>query len=174
MADSAFAADKGLSMLSLRSSGGCVASPPAIFAHLHGEGEKVQITAARQSQRASSRDMSTSATVTSSVTSEPQNAPWKASSRSSLHQMSSGYFGLRGQESCYPNSYLDLILNEGTRRVFIAHSRTVSYVCRFFGSLGFLQVETPRMGTIDCQSVRHAPQTTSNSICTFGAPPSCI
>lgn len=65
-----------------------------------------------------------------------------------LHQLPSGHFGLKDQETRYRKRYLDLILNEDTRRTFIARSRIINYLRRFFDNLGFLEVETPMMSMI--------------------------
>jgi lysyl-tRNA synthetase class 2 len=60
-----------------------------------------------------------------------------------LHQLPSTHFGLKDQETRYRKRYLDLILSEGTRNIFIQRSRIVNYVRRFLDNLGFLEVETP-------------------------------
>ena len=44
--------------------------------------------------------------------------------------------------------YLDLILNNSTRKVFETRSRIISYVRRFLDARGFLEVETPMMNMI--------------------------
>lgn len=60
-----------------------------------------------------------------------------------LHQLPSGHFGLKDQETRYRKRYLDLILSEDTRRIFYTRSRIINYVRRFLDTLGFLEVETP-------------------------------
>lgn len=65
-----------------------------------------------------------------------------------LHQLPSAHFGLKDQETRYRKRYLDLILNDDTRRTFIARSRIINYLRRFFDNLGFLEVETPMMSMI--------------------------
>ena len=66
-----------------------------------------------------------------------------------LHQLPSGHFGLKDQETRYRKRYLDLILNEETRRTFIARSKIVNYIRRFFDNLGFLEVENKPRATTD-------------------------
>ena len=61
----------------------------------------------------------------------------------SLHQLPSEHFGLKDQETRYRKRYLDLILSENTRRIFITRSKVINYVRRFLDNLGFLEVETP-------------------------------
>lgn len=60
-----------------------------------------------------------------------------------LHQLPSGHFGLKDQETRYRKRYLDLILNDTTRNIFMTRSRIINHVRRFLDSLGFLEVETP-------------------------------
>ncbi|KAG6375616.1 hypothetical protein JVT61DRAFT_3183 [Boletus reticuloceps] len=60
-----------------------------------------------------------------------------------LHQLPSGHFGLKDQETRYRKRYLDLILSDDTRRIFITRSKIINYIRRYFDNLGFLEVETP-------------------------------
>ena len=65
-----------------------------------------------------------------------------------LHQLPSAHFGLKDQETRYRKRYLDLILNDETRRIFITRSRIINYIRRFLDGLGFLEVETPMTSMI--------------------------
>ncbi|OBZ70818.1 Lysine--tRNA ligase, cytoplasmic [Grifola frondosa] len=65
-----------------------------------------------------------------------------------LHQLPSGHFGLKDQETRYRKRYLDLILSEETRRIFVTRSRIINYLRRFLDNLGFLEVETPMTSMI--------------------------
>lgn len=65
-----------------------------------------------------------------------------------LHQLPSSHFGLKDQETRYRKRYLDLILSDTTRAKFVARSRIINYIRRFFDSLGFLEVETPMTSMI--------------------------
>ncbi|VDC05952.1 unnamed protein product [Peniophora sp. CBMAI 1063] len=60
-----------------------------------------------------------------------------------LHQLPSGHFGLKDQETRYRKRYLDLMLSDETRKIFVTRSRIIAYIRRFFDALGFLEVETP-------------------------------
>ncbi|KAF9227083.1 lysyl-tRNA synthetase [Gyrodon lividus] len=60
-----------------------------------------------------------------------------------LHQLPSGHFGLKDQETRYRKRYLDLILSDDTRRIFITRSKIINYVRRYLDNLGFIEVETP-------------------------------
>ncbi|KLO16944.1 lysine-tRNA ligase [Schizopora paradoxa] len=65
-----------------------------------------------------------------------------------LHQLPSGHFGLKDQETRYRKRYLDLILNDETRKTFITRSRVINHIRRFLDNLGFLEVETPMTSMI--------------------------
>lgn len=65
-----------------------------------------------------------------------------------LHQLPSGHFGLKDQETRYRKRYLDLMLSDETRRIFVTRSRIINYIRRFFDNLGFLEVETPMTSMI--------------------------
>nr|KAG5695570.1 hypothetical protein BaRGS_033992 [Batillaria attramentaria] len=51
-------------------------------------------------------------------------------------------------ETRFRKRYLDLIINDSVRQIFIARSKIINYLRRFFDSLGFLEVETPMMNMI--------------------------
>ena len=53
------------------------------------------------------------------------------------------YHGLVDAETRYRKRYLDLLVNEETRRAFILRSRIVSQIRRFLDERGFIEVETP-------------------------------
>ncbi|KAJ1751617.1 lysyl-tRNA synthetase [Coemansia sp. RSA 1821] len=65
-----------------------------------------------------------------------------------LHALPKEHYGLRDQETRYRQRYLDLIMNSSVRNKFIARSKIINYVRRFFDNLGFLEVETPMMNMI--------------------------
>ena len=53
------------------------------------------------------------------------------------------FHGLTDTEARYRRRYLDLLMNEETRRDFILRSRMVSAIRRYLDERGFLEVETP-------------------------------
>ncbi len=53
------------------------------------------------------------------------------------------YHGLRDSETRYRQRYLDLLVNEQTRRAFETRTRMVSAIRRYLDEAGFLEVETP-------------------------------
>ncbi len=58
------------------------------------------------------------------------------------------WHGLVDQETRYRQRYVDLIVNPGSREVFLTRSRTIAYLRNFLTSRGFLEVETPMMQPI--------------------------
>lgn len=65
-----------------------------------------------------------------------------------LHMLPTEHYGLKDQETRYRQRYLDLIMNNSTRDIFIARSKIVSYTRRFFDERDFVEVETPMMNAI--------------------------
>jgi len=65
-----------------------------------------------------------------------------------LHQLPDEYYGLKDQEQRHRKRYLDLIMNEETRKTFITRSKMVTYIRRFFDERDFIEVETPMMNQI--------------------------
>lgn len=65
-----------------------------------------------------------------------------------LHMLPKGFTGLKNQEVRYRQRYLDLILNNETRRVFQIRSRIINYIRKYLNDLDFLEVETPMMNVI--------------------------
>ncbi len=66
----------------------------------------------------------------------------------SLRPLPEKFHGLADQETCYRQRYLDLIMNEDTRRLFILRTRIINYLRGFLDQRGFLEVETPMMQAI--------------------------
>lgn len=56
--------------------------------------------------------------------------------------------GLRDQETRYRKRWLDLIMNDRTRSIFLKRTKIVNYVKNYLNNLGFLEVETPMMNMI--------------------------
>ena len=65
----------------------------------------------------------------------------------SLRPLPEKWAGLSDVETRYRQRYVDLIVNEDARNVFIQRSRIIAYIRRFFEDpeRGFLEVETPMM-----------------------------
>lgn len=65
-----------------------------------------------------------------------------------LHQLPDEYYGFKDQEQRHRKRYLDLIMNEPTRNVFVTRSKMISYIRRYFDQQDFVEVETPMMNPI--------------------------
>jgi lysyl-tRNA synthetase class 2 len=55
------------------------------------------------------------------------------------------FHGIKDPEKRYRQRYLDLIMNENTRQIFIKRSKIVASMRHFFEKNGFMEVETPMM-----------------------------
>ena len=66
----------------------------------------------------------------------------------SLRPLPDKWHGIADTEMRYRRRYVDLIMNEETRRVFETRSRIVSYLRAFLDTRGFLEVETPMLHPI--------------------------
>ncbi len=66
----------------------------------------------------------------------------------SLRPLPEKYHGLSDTETRYRQRYVDLIMNEDARRVFLLRSRVVRFIREAFNARGFLEVETPMMHPI--------------------------
>jgi len=58
------------------------------------------------------------------------------------------WHGLTDVELRYRQRYLDLIANEGSRRIFLTRAKIVQELRRFFDARGYIEVETPMMHPI--------------------------
>jgi lysyl-tRNA synthetase class 2 len=66
----------------------------------------------------------------------------------SLRPLPDKWHGLAERETRYRQRYVDLIVNEDSRRVFETRSRVVKYLRSFLDALDFLEVETPMLQVI--------------------------
>jgi lysyl-tRNA synthetase class 2 len=66
----------------------------------------------------------------------------------SLRPLPDKWHGLADQESRYRQRYVDLIVNDESRQVFLTRTRIVQYLRRFLDALDFMEVETPMMQVI--------------------------
>ncbi len=60
------------------------------------------------------------------------------------------FHGLTDTEIKYRERYVDLIMNEEARKVFLGRSKLYAYIHKFLGENGFLQVETPILQSAVC------------------------
>ncbi len=66
----------------------------------------------------------------------------------SLRPLPEKFHGLTDTEQRYRQRYLDLIMNEVSRRVFVTRTRIINYIRDFLNERGYLEVETPMMQVI--------------------------
>ena len=66
----------------------------------------------------------------------------------SLRPLPDKWHGIADTEQRYRRRYVDLIVNEESRRVFETRSRIIRYLRAFLDSRGFLEVETPMLHPI--------------------------
>ncbi|KAK9879578.1 hypothetical protein WA026_006644 [Henosepilachna vigintioctopunctata] len=65
-----------------------------------------------------------------------------------LHMLPHLHYGLKDKETRFRQRYLDFIINNRVRDIFIVRSKIISYVRKFLDGLGFLEIETPLMNII--------------------------
>ena len=66
----------------------------------------------------------------------------------SLRPLPDKFHGLHDTETRYRQRYVDLIVNNESREIFIARSKTLSAIRHFMNDHGFLEVETPMLQRI--------------------------
>ncbi len=66
----------------------------------------------------------------------------------SLRPLPEKFHGMTNTELKYRQRYVDLIVNDDSRRNFIIRSKFISFVRRYLESRGYMEVETPVLNTI--------------------------
>ncbi|MEE8365717.1 MAG: lysine--tRNA ligase [Gammaproteobacteria bacterium] len=66
----------------------------------------------------------------------------------SLRPLPEKFHGLTDQEQKYRQRYIDLIMNEDSRRVFSVRSQVINFIRQYLTRAGFVEVETPMMQVI--------------------------
>ena len=66
----------------------------------------------------------------------------------SLRPLPEKFHGLTDPETIYRQRYLDLLMNDDSRRVFTLRSAIIKHIRAFLDERGFLEVETPMMQVI--------------------------
>ena len=66
----------------------------------------------------------------------------------SLRPLPEKWHGLKDVETRYRQRYVDLIVNDDVREVFMTRSRIVSEIRKFLDERGFIEVETPMMQSL--------------------------
>lgn len=81
-----------------------------------------------------------------------------------LHPLPDKYHGLHDHELCYRQRYLDLMVNEKTREVFLMRSKIIQSIREFLLARKFLEVETPMMQAIPGGAVARPFETYHNAL----------
>ena len=68
----------------------------------------------------------------------------------SLRPLPEKFHGLTDIEQKYRQRYVDMIMNEESRRVFLGRSKLYAFINKYLGENGFLQVETPILQNAVC------------------------
>ncbi|MGB5345114.1 MAG: lysine--tRNA ligase [Woeseia sp.] len=63
----------------------------------------------------------------------------------SLRPLPEKFHGLSDQETRYRQRYVDLIMNDDSREVFVTRTRMIAYIRSFLDAQDYLEVETPMM-----------------------------
>jgi len=63
----------------------------------------------------------------------------------SLRPLPEKYKGLTDTETRYRQRYIDLMVNEDSREIFVKRARTVEFIRRYLAERSFMEVETPMM-----------------------------
>ena len=66
----------------------------------------------------------------------------------SLRPLPEKYHGLADQEQRYRQRYVDLIVNEDSRKVFVLRSKILDFIRHYLNQQNFMEVETPMMHVI--------------------------
>ena len=65
-----------------------------------------------------------------------------------LHQIPSEHYGFKDHEQRFRQRYLDLIMNDRSRDVFVTRSKMIPYIRKYFDDKDFIEVETLMMNAI--------------------------
>ncbi len=81
-----------------------------------------------------------------------------------LNPLPEKFHGLTDIEEKYRERYVDLISNEESRKVFLGRSRLYSFIHKYLGENGFLQVETPILQSAVCGAAARPFYTHHNAL----------
>ncbi|KKP00774.1 lysyl-tRNA synthetase [Trichoderma harzianum] len=65
-----------------------------------------------------------------------------------LHQIPDDHYGFKNPEQRFRQRYLDLMMNDNVRNVFITRAKVDSYIRRWFDDRDFIAVQTPMLNAI--------------------------
>jgi lysyl-tRNA synthetase, class II len=82
----------------------------------------------------------------------------------SLRPLPEKWHGLKDVETRYRQRYVDLIVNDDVRRIFVLRARLIAAIRRFLDARGFLEVETPMMQSIPGGAIARPFKTHHNAL----------
>ncbi|MGH7309372.1 MAG: amino acid--tRNA ligase-related protein, partial [Candidatus Rokuibacteriota bacterium] len=82
----------------------------------------------------------------------------------SLRPLPEKWHGLRDVETRYRQRYVDLVVNQDVRRIFVLRSRIIKALRDFFDARGFMEVETPMMQPIPGGAIARPFKTHHNAL----------
>ncbi|NNE61296.1 MAG: lysine--tRNA ligase, partial [Woeseia sp.] len=82
----------------------------------------------------------------------------------SLRPLPEKFHGLSDQETRYRQRYVDLIMNDDSRRVFQTRTRMIAYIRAFLDAQDFMEVETPMMQPIAGGAIARPFRTHHNAL----------
>ena len=82
----------------------------------------------------------------------------------SLRPLPEKWHGLRDVETRYRQRYVDLVVNEDSRRIFRLRSKIIQAIRAFLDARGFLEVETPMMQPIPGGAIARPFKTHHNAL----------
>ncbi|EQL00887.1 hypothetical protein G6O67_005527 [Ophiocordyceps sinensis] len=65
-----------------------------------------------------------------------------------LHQIPDDHYGFKNSEQRFRQRYLDLMMNERSRQIFLTRAKVDSYIRRWFDDRDFVSVQTPMLNPI--------------------------
>ena len=65
-----------------------------------------------------------------------------------LHILPSKHYGFEDGEQRFRQRYLDLMMNDRSRNVFLTRHKVIDYIRRYFNDRDFMEVETPMMNAV--------------------------
>lgn len=82
----------------------------------------------------------------------------------SLLPLPEKYHGLKDQDMRYRQRYVDLIVNPEVKNTFVTRSKIISFIRRYLDSLGYLEVDTPVLHTLEIGAAARPFKTHHNAL----------